>query len=592
MFKTTLSKIMERSFEVAIFVGGILLLTPCVLDAASLQLAWNANGEEDLSGYRLYYGRSPRSYGSSVDVGDCTTYELAHLDQGVTYYIAVSALDTSHNESEKSNETSGVARGPELCTDGIDNDGNGYADCEDPACSNQTCNDNSACTANDHCENFLCQGTPIHCEDGNICTDDSCNPLSGCMYDYNTAPCDDGLFCNGSDTCNAGSCFLHAGDPCQERHCNEEENICEDLGIISDTQDLSTESTGQWNLSVGFDAFEGSALVSQKKATYTWTADLFQSGYYEVYMWWSSLPGSCSNCPVTVRCGEALLENLSVDQMYNGGQWNLIGTYEFEAGDTCSVTIRSEGSGCKTSADAVKFVYSGEFVPEARIDFMYPNPARIDDEVCFEGHGISGEGRTIEGYSWVSDRDGELSNDSTFCVSSLSAGTHQLSLRVKDDTEVWSVPVSEALYVGEVAITCDNGESCTSKTGKWKVEETSHAYRGTLLTSSKNATCTWTPDLLQTGFYEIYMWWDAALVNCDSCPVTITCGGEVLDTLLVDQRQDGGQWNLLGTYELATGNGCSVTILSEGGIYSRTAADAVRFVFTDNLPDSQTLFFQ
>ena len=39
MFKTTLNKIMERSFEIAIFVGGILLVTPCVLDAASLQFS-------------------------------------------------------------------------------------------------------------------------------------------------------------------------------------------------------------------------------------------------------------------------------------------------------------------------------------------------------------------------------------------------------------------------------------------------------------------------------------------------------------------------------------------------------------------------
>jgi hypothetical protein len=582
---------MVCSFAIALFGVGVLFFTPCVIDAASLQLAWNANGEEDLRGYRLYYGTSPRSYGSSIDVGDCTSYELAHLDQGVTYYIAVSALDTSDNESEKSNETSGVARGPEMCTDGIDNDGNGYTDCEDPACSNQACNDNSVCTTNDQCENFLCQGTPLQCDDGNICTDDSCDPLSGCMYGYNTAPCDDALFCNGYDTCNAGSCFIHAGDPCQERHCNEEENVCEDLGIISDTEDFFTTSTGKWNVSVGLDFLGGSALVSQKKATYTWTADLFQTGYYEIYMWWSSLPGSCSNCPVTVSCDEVLVETVSVDQMYNGGQWNLLGTFDFEAGSTCSVTIRSEGSGCETCADAVKLVYSGEFVPEAHIDFIYPNPARIDDEVCFEGHGIPGEERSIENYSWVSDRDGELSNDSAFCVSSLSEGTHQVSLRVENDTAVWSVPVSEALYIGEVAITCDNGESCTSKTGKWKVVETSHAYRGTSLTASKNATYTWTPDLLHAGYYEIYMWWDASLVNCDSCPVTLTCNGELRDTFSINQRQDGEQWNLLGTYELATGNGCSVTIRSEGGFASRTAADAVRFVFTDNLPDSQTLFF-
>jgi hypothetical protein len=97
MSTSTLKKMMVCSFAIALFGVGVLFFTPCVIDAASLQLAWNANGEEDLRGYRLYYGTSPRSYGSSIDVGDCTSYELAHLDQGVTYYIAVSALDTSDN---------------------------------------------------------------------------------------------------------------------------------------------------------------------------------------------------------------------------------------------------------------------------------------------------------------------------------------------------------------------------------------------------------------------------------------------------------------------------------------------------------------
>ena len=568
----------------------ILCFAPCLVDAASLHLAWNASGDGDLKGYRLYYGATPRSYSSSVDVGDCTTYELANLEQGATYHVAVSALDTSDNESEKSNEASGTAGNPEICTDGVDNDGDGYADCEDADCSNQGCNDNSVCTINDQCENLLCQGTLIDCDDDNSCTDDSCDPFSGCMYSYNSSPCDDGLFCNGYDTCNAGSCFLHAGDPCQERHCNEEENRCEDLGIISENEDFITTSTGKWNVLFRPDTLGGSALVSQKKASYTWTTDLFQTGFYELYMWWSSFPGSCSGSPVTVNCNEVVLATLSVDQMYNGGQWNLLDTFEIEAGSTCSVTIRSEGAGCKTCADGVKFVYSGEFVPEARIDFIYPNPARIEDEVCFEGHGIPGEEGSIVDYSWVSDRDGELSSESTFCVSSLSAGAHQVSLRVKDDAEIWSVPVSEALYIGEVGITCDNGELCASKTGKWQVVETSNAYRGTSLVSNKKSSYSWTPELLQAGYYEIYMWWNSSLLNCHSCPVTLTCGGELLDTFSIDQRQDGSQWNLLGTYELVAGNECSVTIQSEAGIVSRTTADAVKLVFTGNLPDSQILF--
>jgi len=56
-------------------------------------------------------------------------------------------------------------------------------------------------------------------DDGNVCTDEVCNvggpgaDAFGCTHPNNTAPCDDGLFCNGVDTCVAGSCD-HPGDPC------------------------------------------------------------------------------------------------------------------------------------------------------------------------------------------------------------------------------------------------------------------------------------------------------------------------------------------------------------------------------------------
>lgn len=56
-------------------------------------------------------------------------------------------------------------------------------------------------------------------DDGNICTDEACDPISpdadsfGCTHPNNTAPCDDNQFCNGEDVCANGLCG-HAGDPC------------------------------------------------------------------------------------------------------------------------------------------------------------------------------------------------------------------------------------------------------------------------------------------------------------------------------------------------------------------------------------------
>jgi len=69
-------------------------------------------GESDLAGYKIYYGTSSKSYSGSVNVGNVTSYTLTGLTQGQTYYIAVTAYNTSGSESSYSSEVSGVAAQP------------------------------------------------------------------------------------------------------------------------------------------------------------------------------------------------------------------------------------------------------------------------------------------------------------------------------------------------------------------------------------------------------------------------------------------------------------------------------------------------
>jgi fibronectin type 3 domain-containing protein len=88
-----------------------LLLSQSAL-AAKIKLAWDANSEADLAGYKVYYGTSSKSYASSVDVGSVTTYTLTGLKGGETYYVCVSAYNKSNSESGYSIEVSGVATDP------------------------------------------------------------------------------------------------------------------------------------------------------------------------------------------------------------------------------------------------------------------------------------------------------------------------------------------------------------------------------------------------------------------------------------------------------------------------------------------------
>ena len=69
------------------------------------------------------------------------------------------------------------------------------------------CDDGNACTTSDLCIGGLCLGTElISCNDDNSCTDDSCSPLTGCLNENNQAPCEDGDLCTGGDICSVGLC--------------------------------------------------------------------------------------------------------------------------------------------------------------------------------------------------------------------------------------------------------------------------------------------------------------------------------------------------------------------------------------------------
>lgn len=101
----------------------------------------------------------------------------------------------------------------EDCIEWCNNNGQGQCNDHDP-CTDDDCEDN-VCEHDLDLENDDCQlecDESIDCADGNVCTDDVCH-LGQCFHPNNTASCDDGLYCNGVDTCNSGTCG-HAGNPC------------------------------------------------------------------------------------------------------------------------------------------------------------------------------------------------------------------------------------------------------------------------------------------------------------------------------------------------------------------------------------------
>jgi hypothetical protein len=87
--------------KLAFMVFALFLSTSLL--AADVVLVWDPNTESDLAGYKVYVGTGSRTYGAPITVGNTTTYTLPIAAAG-TYYIAVTAYNTTGAESGYSNE--------------------------------------------------------------------------------------------------------------------------------------------------------------------------------------------------------------------------------------------------------------------------------------------------------------------------------------------------------------------------------------------------------------------------------------------------------------------------------------------------------
>jgi len=121
----------------------------------------------------------------------------------------------------------GVTTVPEECDDANGVPGDGCEnDCTLTSCGDgavqapEECDDGNQ--ANDDCCTRSCRlvAAGRGCtSDFEACTDRTCDGAGSCNPSFNSAPCDDGVGCNGADTCSAGVCSIHAGDPCAAMDC-------------------------------------------------------------------------------------------------------------------------------------------------------------------------------------------------------------------------------------------------------------------------------------------------------------------------------------------------------------------------------------
>lgn len=125
-------------------------------------------------------------------------------------------------------------------------------------------------------------------------------------------------------------------------------------------------------------------------------------------------------------------------------------------------------------------------------------------------------------------------------------------------------------------IIIDNGDTGTTPFGLWAPSGGPNSYGRTSVFNKTKEGGTYSFEADVSGSCDVSLRWTYFNNRYTSVPVEIYDGTMLLDMVYVNQLENAGRWNQLGTYDF---NGTAkVVIHSVGGEFLSTCADGVRFV--------------
>ena len=108
------------------------------------------------------------------------------------------------------------------------------------------CTDDTVCTVGDICQDKSCiSGAPLVCNDSNLCTDDICDPIAGCVFTANSAPCDDNDLCTPFDQCLNNVCVGSGLIDCDDLNLCTDDSCLPDVGCVNDANTLPCDDNSE-----------------------------------------------------------------------------------------------------------------------------------------------------------------------------------------------------------------------------------------------------------------------------------------------------------------------------------------------------------
>lgn len=323
---------------------------------------------------------------------------------------------------------------------------------------------------------------------------------------------------------------------------------------ILDNTDPSVTSVGFWFESTHVGGYYQSNYHARYSGTgantFTWTPAIDTTGRHHVYARWTSHTNHASNAPYAIT-HDGGTTTVRVNQKVEGGEWKLLGTYDFTQGGQYSVTLSDDADSTYVIADAIMVV------PE--------DAAGNTANWAFD---ISETGQYQVYAKWTAYPN--RASNATYVVTDDVTDT-SVTVDQRTDGSIWNLLGTFNFSQGE-----NYQVSLSNQADGYVIAD---AVKVVPVNATLN-TATWSFSVPQAGSHRVFARWTSNANRATDAQYTVVSdAGE--STVSVNQQLDGGVWNLLGTYSFIEGVGYEVRLPDQAG--SGEVADAIQI-----LPDNAT----
>nr|WP_305793244.1 Ig-like domain-containing protein [Sedimenticola hydrogenitrophicus] len=326
-------------------------------------------------------------------------------------------------------------------------------------------------------------------------------------------------------------------------------------GVVMDNSDPAVQSVGNWPASTSIDGYQGANYQHHEAGsggnTFTWPMSVPESGHYQVYARWTADSNRASNAPFTIEHDYGV-DTMAVDQRDHNGEWFIVESFNFTPGRQYAFTLSDAADGY-VIADAVKLVPEG----------AGPNTATwtyTPDQ--------SGQYKVYARWS----ADANRASNATYSITD-DSGTTAVAMNQQQQGGEWNLLGSYGFSSGNsYAITL------TDQADGYVIAD---ALKIVPVDAPPN-TAIWHFAIPESGRYRVYGRWSAHANRATDAGYRIEHAyGST--TVLANQQQNGGDWNLLGTFNFNQGVGYDVRLTDQADGY--VIADAITLSPVDAQPN-------